>query len=712
MKISMEFGYGCMIAAGLLALARLGGLGTVTHVSASSRTDANSAQWVMTGRDFAETRYSPLQEINADTVGQLGLAWHLDTESEPGALEGTPIYADGVIYATLTWNVMIAVDVKTGKLKWRYDPHIARRNFAPGTVGTPGATRIGPTVIGPMNRGPAYYDGKIYEGLLDGRLIALDATTGKLSWEVHTTNPDSDYSITGAPRIVKGKVIIGNGGADYAVRGYVSAYDAATGKFLWRFYTVPGDPSKPFENEAMERAAKTWKGDVWYKLGGGGTVWDAMAYDPETDLLYLGTGNGGPWAQGWRSPGGGDNLYLSSIIAVHAETGKFVWYFQETPGDEWDYTATQDMILANLTINGKLRKVIMQAPKNGFFYVLDRETGQFISGVPFVNVTWATGLDPKTGRPIEAPNARYDEKGVFLSPSNGGGHNWPTMSFNPNTDLAYLPASNNTFFYKADTSHWIYKPGYVDRGLSLDPARLVGDQKLVAPPADRPKGSFLLAWNPATQKEAWRFPDINGSTMTTAGNLVFASSIDGHFMAFKADRGEKLWQAQLVPGFGSPITYELDGKQYVTVLTGRSGHGQMYTFALGAHVPIPNSASGDQTVAGGKTTQDNVFSTAQAARGQTLYAQKCAACHMADLSGNATAIPLTGRSFTRTWNGHTLGEFYTVTSTTMPQGNGGSLSPDAYADIVAYILKANGLPAGKDDIKSDSRILSLIRIKF
>ncbi len=246
--------------------------------------------------------------------------------------------------------------------------------------------------------------------------------------------------------------------------------------------------------------------------------------------------------------GGGDNLYLSSIVALRPDTGKFVWYFQETPGDEWDYTAAQDMILANLKINGKLRKVIMQAPKNGFFYVLDRQTGKFISGVPFTYVTWATGLDPKTGRPIEAPGARYDSKGIFLSPSNGGGHNWPTMSFNPDTGLSYLPASNNTFFYKEDPSHFVYKPGFADRGLSLDPARLVNEQKLVEAPPDRPKGSFLLAWNPVTQKEAWRVPDINGSTMTTAGNLVFSSSIDGHFMAFSSDKGEKLWQAQLLPG--------------------------------------------------------------------------------------------------------------------------------------------------------------------
>lgn len=708
MRTGMRFACGCIALAGLLLLTHLRGQQDGPNGPTGSHTDKDNTQWVMTGRDFAETRYSPLKEINTDTVGKLGLAWYLDTDSEPGAIEATPIEANGVLYTTLTWNVVIAVDAKTGALKWRYDPRIARRNFAPGMLGVEGATRTGPTVIGSMNRGPAYYKGKVYEGLLDGRLIALDAATGKLAWEVQTINPNSDYSITGAPRVIAGRVFIGNGGADYGMRGYVSAYDAATGKFLWRFYTVPGDPSKPFENEAMARAAKTWKGNVWYKLGGGGTVWDSMAYDPELNLLYIGTGNGGPWAQNWRSPGGGDNLYLSSIVALRADTGKFVWYFQETPGDEWDYTACQDMILADLKIDGKLRKVIMQAPKNGFFYVLDRVTGKFISGVPFAYVTWATGLDPKTGRPNIVPQSHYDSTGEFQSPSNSGAHNWQTMSFNPNTGLSYLPAANTTFFYKEDRSHWIDKPGYVERGLSLDPARNVGLQVLVAAPPDRPRGSFLLAWNPATQKEAWRIPNVTGSTMTTAGNLVFASTSDGHFIAVSADKGEKLWQAQLVPGFGSPVTYSLDGKQYVSVIAGRSGHAGLYTFALGGDLKIP----GASVPAGAKSARSAVFTNEQAAAGETQYLQKCAACHMPDLKGNGSATALAGGAFVQSWNGHTIDELLNVISTTMPQGSAGSLSPDAYADIVAYILKVNGFPAGASKPESRPEVLKSTRIQF
>ncbi|MEI9967767.1 MAG: PQQ-dependent dehydrogenase, methanol/ethanol family [Terracidiphilus sp.] len=725
MEISMRSAKCCVVAIGVLLAAQLTNQQLIPRVLAfghADNADKGSEQWLATGRDDAETRFSPLKEIDSNNVGQLGLAWYFDTDSEPGALEATPIVANGTLYATLTWDVVIAVDARTGKLLWRYDPQISRHNFVPGSQNDPNRVRTGPTILLPANRGPAFYDGKVYVGLLDGRLIALDAATGKLTWEVHTTNPDSEYSITGAPRVIKGKVIIGNGGADFSCRGYVSAYDAGTGKLLWRFYTVPGDPHKPFENEAMARAAKTWKGDLWYKLGGGGTVWDAFAYDPELDLLYIGVGNGGPWDQKWRSPGGGDNLYLSSIVALRPDTGKFVWYFQETPGDEWDYTACQDMILADLKINGKLRKIIMQAPKSGFYYVLDRETGKFISAAPYAYVTWATGIDPKTGRPIEAPDARYDAKGVFLSPSNSGAHSWQTMSFNPATGLAYFPATNSTLWFQEDPSHFIYRPGFMDRGLSLDPTKSKFDQKIVQPPPDRPSGSFLLGWDPTTQKEVWRVPDVNGSTMTTAGNLVFSSSIDGHFMAFSADKGERLWQAQLVPGFGSPVTYMLDGKQYVSVLAGRAGRGRLYTFALGANLTIPSAAENNSPPSPGgapatinsarKTTQSGVYSDAQAARGEAQYSEKCSACHMADLKGNGTAIALAGDSFKKSWNAHSMDQLFGVISTTMPQGNAGSLSPDTISDIIAYMLKVNHLPSGPDKLESDPEILKQVTIDF
>lgn len=705
----------CVVALIALMFLSLRGQQTAPEDSALRNAAASGKEWLATGRDYSETRFSLLDQVNDTSIQRLGLAWYYDTDAEPGALEATPIVADGILYAPLTWDVVIAVDVRTGKLQWSYDPHLSHHNFPAGSLNDPNRKRTGPTMLSPVSRGVAFYDGKIYVGQLDGRLVALDAHTGKVVWEVHTTNPDLDYSITGAPRIIRGKVIIGNAGAEFATRGYVTAYDAKTGKQVWRFYTVPGDPSKPFENKAMKVAAKTWKGDLWYKLGGGGTVWDAFAYDPESNLVYFGTGNGGPWDRTWRSPGGGDNLYVSSILALDADTGKYVWHFQETPGDEWDYDAVQDLILANLTIDGTPRKVIMQASKNGFFYVLDRKTGKFLSAVPYAYVTWATGIDPKTGRPMESPNANYGNKGSFISPADGGAHNWQTMSFNPVTSLAYIPSRNSTLYFQGDPSHFIYKQGLEDRGLIYDPATPIFSQRQPPYPPGRPTGSFLLAWDPATQKEVWRAPDITGSTMTTAGNLVFSSSTDGHFVAFSADKGIKLWQAQLVPGFGSPVTYMVDGKQYISVLAGRSGHGRLYTFALDANTPMPayhEKSTASSAAGGGQSIQDGIYSAAQAARGKAQYMQSCVACHMANLSGNGSAIPLTGDSFTRAWDGHNLGELLNIISTTMPQGAPNSLSRDSYTDIVAYLLQFNGARAGTEDLKSDPAILEHIRMTF
>jgi quinohemoprotein ethanol dehydrogenase len=717
MKIFARLTGHCTLLATVLLCSSLHG----QQNSKGLKTLGQAEEWVTTGGNYAETRHSTLKQINDSNVERMGLAWYYDTDAAPGSLEASPLVSNGTLYATLTWDVVFALDAKTGRVKWRYDPHISQHNFPPNSQDDPNRLRTGPTILSPVNRGVALYDGKIYVGLLDGRLIALDAESGKLVWEVQTTDSSADYSITGAPRIVRGNVIIGNAGGEFAVRGYVSAYDAQTGKLAWRFYTVPGDPSKPFENEAMKRAAKTWTGDTWYKLGGGGEAWDAFAYDPDLDLLYFGTANGSPWAADWRSPGGGDNLYVCSILAVRASTGEYVWHYQEVPGDEWDYDAVQDLILAEVSINGHERKVIMQAAKDGYFYVLDRQNGKLLSAAPFAYVTWSTGIDQKTGRPIEAPDARYDTKGIFLSPSNGGGHNWPTMSFNPDTGLAYIPATNSTFFYKLDVSHFIYRLGFVDRGLSLDPARPSFQQPLTAPPPDRPKGSFLLAWDPARQKEAWRFPEINGGTVTTAGNLVFSSSTDGHFMAFRADKGEKLWEVQLAPGFGSPITYMLEGKQYVSVLAGRIGHGRLYTFALDGKLPIPSTlASGlqatteqnNRSATTSQTTQNGVYSDVQAARGKAQYLRNCAACHMVDLSGSAEARPLSGSSFRQAWSGRSVQELFSVISTTMPQGSPGSLPSAMYADITAYIFKANGLPSSSTELTDNPEALKSIAISF
>jgi quinohemoprotein ethanol dehydrogenase len=680
----------------------------------AASADSHSTEWVRTGGDYAETRYSPLSLIDTTNVNQLGLAWYYDTGSEPGALEATPIEWNGTVFASLTWDVVFAVDARTGKLRWRYDPHISHHNFANGSANNPQQVRTGPTNLAPVNRGVALYDGKIYVGLLDGRLIALDAETGKLVWSVQTTDPSSDYSVTGVPRIAGGKVVIGNAGADYATRGYVTAYDAETGKQIWRTYTIPGDPSKPSEDPFLERAAKTWTGD-WWKLGGGGNAWNAFAYDPDLNLIYFGTANGSPWDQNWRSPSGGDNLYVCSIIAVHADTGKYAWYFQETPGDEWDYDATEDLILADVKIGGELQKVIMQASKNGFFYVLDRRSGHFLSARPFAYVTWAAGLDPATGRPIEAPGtlARYDGDGTFISPSNLGAHNWPAMSFNPGTGLAYIPANNNSFFFQEERADFIYQPGWLDTGLYMDrywPPRPSFKQRNTTPPPDRPAGSYLVAWDPTVQKEAWQVPDVTGSTMTTGGTLVFCSTRDGHFAAFSADKGQKLWQVQLDPGTGSPITYMLDGKQYVSVLAGRSGDGRLYTFAVGEQTPMPTSSGivSENAV----TTLAGVYKSEQAERGKTEYLRTCAACHQASLGGQGAAPALAGGTFKQEWAGHTARQLFEVITKTMPQGNPGSLSAETYGDILSYILKANDLPPGPHELRGDPEELQHITLKF
>src|SRR5215831_1743823 len=404
--------------------------------TALRNADSRTGDWITHGRNYAETRFSPLKGIDASNVKDLRLAWSFDTDTTRG-LEATPLIIDGVMYTTGSWSIVYALDARTGKQLWRFDPQVPRQ------FGQKACCDV-------VNRGVAVYKGKVYVGTIDGRLIALDAETGKLLWQVVTVDQNRPYTITGAPRVVKGKVLIGNGGAELGVRGYISAYDAETGKMDWRFYTVPGDPSRPFESPAMESAAKTWKGE-WWKIGGGGTVWDSMAFDPELDLLYIGTGNGSPWNREIRSPGGGDNLYLSSIVAVNADTGAYAWHYQETPAEGWDYTATQPLMLATLELGGRERRVIMHAPKNGFFYVLDRATGELLSAEKFVPaVNWASHVDMKTGRPVEIPTSVYHEKSVMVLPGPLGGHSWNPMAYSPVTGLVYIPAHSSGYPYSTN----------------------------------------------------------------------------------------------------------------------------------------------------------------------------------------------------------------------------------------------------------------------
>lgn len=515
--------------------------------------------WMSHGRTYSEERFSPLSQINEGNVAKLGLAWYYDLKTERG-VEATSLVVDGVMYTTSAWSIVHAIDARSGKRLWTFDPKVAGEKAKHACCDV-------------VNRGLAAWGNQMFFGALDGRLFALDAATGKVNWEVATFDPALPYTITGAPRIVKGKVMIGNGGAEFGVRGYISAYNVDDGSLVWRFYTVPGDPDLGFENDAMKMAAPTWKGQWWKLGGGGGTVWDSMAYDPELDLLYFGVGNGTPWNQEIRSPGGGDNLFLSSIVAVRPDTGEYVWHYQTTPGETWDYTAAQHIILAELKLDGVERKVLMQAPKNGFFYVLDRETGQLLSAENYIDITWATHVDMKTGRPVEVPEARYKDAPFLVYPSYLGGHNWHPMSFNPKTGLVYIPVLDFPAMY-GQPEEFIYNPGVGNVGTDGIVGGLPDDQAERDAIGALIKGR-LLAWDPVKQQEAWRVEHSgswNGGTLTTAGNLVFQGTADGKLVAYRADNGEQLWDFATQTGVvAPPVSYEIDGEQYVSVNVGWGG---------------------------------------------------------------------------------------------------------------------------------------------
>ncbi len=531
-----------------LALAGGVALGGATQPAAQLSDNSDGSDWPGYGRTFGQQHYSPLAEIDAGNVGGLGLAWSMDLPLGNTATQ--PIAVDGVLYFATGLSVVRAVDAVTGRQLWEYDPEVGK------VAGM--NLRLGWGV-----RGLAWWDGRIYVGTQDGRLLALDAKSGKPVWTVQTFTPDLAAYISGAPRVLAGRVIIGFGGSGGVSRGYVSAYDARTGKFLWRFHTVPGDPAKGFEDEAMAMAAKTWSGE-WWKFGGGGDVWNSIAYDEESDTVYFGVGSPYPYSHKLRSEGKGDNLFLESIVAVDGRTGKYKWHYQTTPGDTWDYDATMDIELADLEIDGKLRKVLLQAPMNGFFYVIDRTDGKLISAEPFVPVTWATRIDRATGRPVEVPGARYETAPARISPSPLAAHNWLPMAYSPKAGLVFIPAVDfPVTFSQPDPSWQPATDRNTDAGAKISGGPLAGEK----PPAGR-----LIAWNPVTQKEAWRvdYPTyINGGVLATGGNLVFQATVDGMFKAFAADSGRQLWQFDTrAPTIAPPITYRAGGRQYVTVLTG------------------------------------------------------------------------------------------------------------------------------------------------
>ena len=595
---------------------------------------ADAANWLSHGRDFSEQRFSPLDQINEQNVSDLGLAWTFDLGTTRG-VQSTPIVVDGTMYVSGPFSLVYALDAKSGREVWRFDPKIK------GQVARSACCSV-------ASRGVAIYEGKVFVGALDGRLIALDAATGEPLWETQTTDIAQPYTITGAPRVFAGSVVIGNGGADLGVRGYVSAYDPDSGALVWRTYTVPGNPKDPFESKAMKVAAKTWTGE-WWKYGGGGTVWDAMAYDPELELIYVGSGNGSPHARWARSPDGGDNLYLASILALNAATGELVWHFQTTPADSWDYTATQHIILADLEIEGRARKVLMQAPKNGFFFVLDRTTGEFISGDNYVSMNWATGLD-ETGRPIESEYADYRETLRMITPSSLGGHNWHPMSFHPGTGLVYIPALELSIPMLFD-EEWEFDPGHFNFATDIDEYDF--QQQGVDP-----KG-FLLAWNPRTQEEAWRVDHSNlwnGGVLSTGGGLVFQGNSEGKLVAFRATDGQRLWESPTGTGvMAGPVSFAIEGEQHVAVAAGwggsypmgmgelaaqaqSKGRGRVLAYRLGANEPPPKSppwpGPPPAPIFQVEATDSDIL------EGVGLYHAQCGICHGAGAVGGGSVPDL------------------------------------------------------------------------
>jgi quinohemoprotein ethanol dehydrogenase len=620
--------------------------------------DSEPENWFSTGRDFGKSHYSPLTEINKTNIGRLGLAWEYQTQTKRG-LEATPIVVDGFMYTSGPLGRVYALDARTGSELWTFDPQADMQ-----------ANRA--ACCDQVNRGVAVWQGKVYVASLDGRLFALAAATGEVLWEVDTIiDHKRGYTSTGAPEIAGKTVVIGNAGSEYDARGYITAYDLESGKQVWRFFIVPGDPKLGYEHPELETAAKTWDPNSRWDVGLGGTVYDAMVYDPELDVLYVGTGNAALYNQAERSPAGGDNLYLASILAINPNDGRLIWHYQETPGDRWDYTATQPLILADLQIDGAPRKVIMQAPKNGFFYILDRVSGELLSAEKYVPASWASHVDMETGRPVvNAATSDYSNGVKFVFPSTMGGHNWNPMAYSPDTGLVYIPVIEAGNFLFDPTAGHDYIPSLLNGGvaifqpigLTLSAAGLPPEVKakmesgeLFGDESELQMRALLRAWDPIKKTAVWEHEAAaywdHGGVLATGGGLVFQGTATGQLNVYAADNGTLLKSIEVGTSIiAAPTTYAIDGVQYVAVMAGWGGGGWMIpqegaaflrygnagrilAFKLdGGPVPLPEPLP---PVAPIPEPPPQTANTEAVARGAQLYAGMCAICHL-----NMTGAPV------------------------------------------------------------------------
>ena len=604
--------------------------GSTTVNDAAMADESQGENWLAFGRTYSEQRFSPLTQINQSNVGSLELDWYIDLPNSR-SLVSTPLVVDGIMYFISSMNIVRAVDATSGQELWRYDPQVAQNAARRMRAGWDNSRGIG------------IWEDKVFVATWDGRLIGLDRMDGSELWSVQTIDPELAMYITGAPKIFKGKVLIGNGGTENGPnRGYITAYDADTGEYAWRFWIVPGNPADGFEDAAMEMAAATWTGD-WWRHGGGGNAWHGFTYDVELDQLYIGTGNGSPWNRKIRSPDGGDNLFLSSIVALDPDTGEYLWHYQTSPGDTWDYTSTMDIVLADLNIEGETVKALMHAPKNGFFYVINRENGQLISAENYTEVTWASEVDLETGRPIETPGARYELQPVDIAPTPIGGHNWHAMSYNPGTGLVYIPTihmENRFTDADIDLENFQAEGWRIELGVGYEFGASTRDDGVTG---------TLQAWDPVRQEQVWEIPAEgawDAGTLTTASNLVFQGKANGHLRAYNALTSEQLWDENLGLGISAPpITYSVNGKQYLAILVGWGGamsalggqemadYGWAYgeqtrrllAFSLDGTRAVPVSAP--PRVPTPLATSDFIVDGATAESGELDYESICSFCH-------------------------------------------------------------------------------------